>query len=502
MTINFTNYPTTNRVPGVYAEVDASKANTGNVLQNALIIGQQAATGTFVPNVPVLSLGVTDAANKAGAGSQLALMLARYRQHDPYSPVWLLPLADAGGSTKAVGSFAFAGTATAAGSLPVYVGDGNTRAVGDTIVNVAVAIGDTATVVAGNVKTALLAQTSLPMVATIATSTVTLTAVNGGLCGNDIMLSLAPLGAAGGQSIPAGITCTITQPTGGATNPTLTTALGNLGQQTYDFIANPYNDTTSLAAFTQFMSFTTGRWSPLQALYGHVYSAFRGTYGTAYTFLDALNDPHLTVMPFGPSSLTPYWLWAAALAGAAGQALQGDNCVVPFRQVPLYVSAPAQADLYTPWPQQNSLLYVGGSTFIVTQSGQVQPQKVITTYQLNAAGVADNSYLNVERLYTLMQVLRLRTAFLWSQFGRKALVSNSTQIPQGSNRVNAATIQGSVVAYQYYLQDTRGLVQNAATFAGNVQVNNMGNGLVTVLAPDDLTNQLDIIAILVQFVAS
>jgi phage tail sheath gpL-like len=138
----------------------------------------------------------------------------------------------------------------------------------------------------------------------------------------------------------------------------------------------------------------------------------------------------------------------------------------------------------------------------VTQSGQVQPQKVITTYQLNAAGVADNSYLNVERLYTLMQVLRLRTAFLWSQFGRKALVSNSTQIPQGSNRVNAATIQGSVVAYQYYLQDTRGLVQNAATFAGNVQVNNMGNGLVTVLAPDDLTNQLDIIAILVQFVAS
>jgi phage tail sheath gpL-like len=492
-TINFTNYPVSNRVPGVFQEIDPSHANTGGTLQAALIIGQQLAAGTLTPNVPVLSMGINDTAAKAGAGSQLALMLARYRQHDPYSPVWLLPLADAAGGTAATGSFLFAGTATASGTLPVYVGD--------VLTNVGVAVGDAATVVATNVRAALAAVPSLPTTGAVTSATVTLTAQNKGLCGNDIPLSLAPLGAAGGQSIPAGITCTITQMSGGAANPTLTTALGNLGTQTFDFIACPYNDTTSLAALATFMNFATGRWSPLVALYGHVFAAFRGTYGTAYTFLTALDDAHLTVIPFGASSLTPYWLWAAALAGAAGQGLQGDNCVVPLRQVPLYVSPPAQADLFTT-QQQNLLLYAGGTTFIVTPSGQVQPQKVITTYQLNAAGVADNSYLNVERMYTLAQVLRLRAAFLLTQFGRKALVSNSVPIQQGSNRVSAATIQAAVVAFQYYLQDQRGLVQNAAAFAQNVVVNNAGNGMVSILSPDDLTNQLDVIAILVQFVSS
>ncbi len=492
-TINFTNYSVTNRVPGVFEEVDPSHANTGGILQTALIIGQQLATGTLVSGVPVLSLGINDTASKAGQGSMLAKMLARYRKHDPYSPVWLLPLADDPSASAATGTMVFSGTATAAGTLPVYVGDDLT--------SVGVTSGMTAAQLATAVAAAINANVYLPVTAAVASATVTVTAKNKGAAPNDIVLAVAPLGAAAGQSIPAGITVAITAMAGGATNPSLTTPLLNLGAQPFDFIAMPYIDSVSTAALTAFLNFTTGRWSPTSMIYGHAFAGFRGTYGAAITFLSALNDPNLTVMPFAASSLTPYWLWAAALAGAAGQALQGDNCVVPFRQVPLYVSPPAIADQFT-WQQQNQLLYTGGSVFTVNPDGSVSPLKVITTYQTNAAGAADNSYLNVERMFTLAQVLRLRRAFLQTQFGRKALVSNTVQIPEGSTRVNAATIQAAVVAYQYWLQNVRGLVQNADTFANNVVVNNAGNGLVEILAPDDLTNQLDIIAVLVQFVSS
>ena len=52
MAINFTYYPTSNRVPGVYVEMDPSQANTGTALQNTLLIGQKLAAGTAPPDLP------------------------------------------------------------------------------------------------------------------------------------------------------------------------------------------------------------------------------------------------------------------------------------------------------------------------------------------------------------------------------------------------------------------------------------------------------------------
>ena len=58
MTIAFQKYPTSNRVPGVYVENDATKANTGLPNLRTLIIGQQLLTGTYTAGVPVICQGV------------------------------------------------------------------------------------------------------------------------------------------------------------------------------------------------------------------------------------------------------------------------------------------------------------------------------------------------------------------------------------------------------------------------------------------------------------
>src|SRR5581483_4733762 len=107
MSINFKQIPANIRVPGVYAELDASKANTGSINQRALIIGQILGTGIAAANVPLISAGAADAKLQGGQGSMLAAMTAAYKLNDPFGEVWYGPLADAGGGVQATGTIGF-----------------------------------------------------------------------------------------------------------------------------------------------------------------------------------------------------------------------------------------------------------------------------------------------------------------------------------------------------------------------------------------------------------
>ena len=108
---------------------------------------------------------------------------------------------------------------------------------------------------------------------------------------------------------------TITPFASGATNPTLTTLLANLGVQLFDYIDLPYTDTTSLNALETFLSDASGRWAAETMLYGHVFSAYRGTFSARTTFGTGRNDQHATILGFYDSP-TPAWLeasdWCAA----------------------------------------------------------------------------------------------------------------------------------------------------------------------------------------------
>ena len=110
---------------------------------------------------------------------------------------------------------------------------------------------------------------SLPATVAANAGTVTVTAKHKGLAGNDIDLRLNYLGQAGGETTPAGLAVAFTPMTGGTLNPVLTAALGNIGaDQNFDFIINPYTDSTSIAAVGSFLNETTGRWSWQQQLFG------------------------------------------------------------------------------------------------------------------------------------------------------------------------------------------------------------------------------------------
>lgn len=491
MAISFPNYPTSgNRLPGVYADIDASHANTATGSLRAIIFGQITSTGTGVANTPILSQGVAHAVAIGGPGSMLALMLARYRQQDPFGEVWLMPLADDGSAVAATGSVAIAGTATAAGTLTLYIAG--------QIVRQGVTSGMAAAALATALAATINAATNLPVTATAATSTVTITAKNKGACGNDILIVPNYGGTRAGEALPAGITLTITAMASGATNPLLTTALLALGDLDFEAYVLPYNDSVSLDAVNALLSDVNGRWSWQSMLYGVAFCAFRGTVGARTTFGLARNDKHLVCLGFGTDAPEPYWLWAADLAGTAMPSVRADPGV-PFNTLAMAVLPPSPANRDVD-ADRNVMLFDGISTFKVDAANTVRIERLISMYQHNPAGQPDDSYLNAERLFQLPQVIRDLRIFQSTVFARKKAVSDGTPIPPGSNIINSSVVRAAIIGRYRALQDA-GWVQNADAFASAVQIEYAG-GVFKELLPIDLVNQALQFPMLIQFKSS
>lgn len=491
--IPFKQIPGNIRVPLFYAEVDASHANTATPNLRALLIGGKTASGVAAANQPLILAGADDAKTQFGLGSILAQMAFAYRKNDPFGEFWGLPLTDAGGGAFALGNISFTGPATAAGTLSLYIAG--------FLVSVAVTSGMIATALATAVAAAINANVNLPVTAAVnggSAFQVDITAKNKGVTGNDIDVRLNYQGSRAGEITPAGIVGTITALSGGTTNPTLTTALANLVDLPFDFIAMAYTDATSIAALTAFLNDTAGRWSWQTQIYGHCFIAYRGTFSGLTTFGTGLNDQHMSALGVYDTP-TPVWKVAAAVAAQAAISVRADQAQPIHSVVLADVLAPPIASRFS-LSQRNTLLFDGISTFNVDQAGNVILEKLVTTYQTNTFGSPDNSYLDVETLFNLAGILREMRAMVTSKYGRCKMSANGTRLQPGSGVVTPNIIRADIIA-KYRDQADRGLVQQPDLFAQAliVQLNSQNPNRVDVLLPDILIARLDVLATLAQF---
>ena len=485
--IDFASFPVSSwRVPGAIAEIDNSRANTGQITQRSLIVAQMESTGTAPPGIPLQVNGLAAAQAAFGATSMCVQMITRYRVLDPYGELWVLPLADVG--TAATGTITIAGTPAAAGTLyPRIGGVPEATVVGTT---------DTPTTMAARLAGLINIDPLMMVTATAALGVVTLTARHLGLLGNDIDLRMNYLGVAGGETPVAGVTVTFAPMAGGTGFPNVAAALATLNTRTFDFIAMPYTAATSLNAMGTFLNDTSGRWSPLQELFGHCFSAFRGTLGAKQTLGNSRNDQHVSIMGFYDSPST-VWDWTADLTAACAVSQRADPGI-PLQYMALNVLAPPDQSLDQP-SVRNSLLYDGISTFNVVVE-TVQTENIITTYQFNIAGQPDDSYLEAERLGGLTLLIRDMRSFILSNFARKKLVIDGTPIPTGSAMVTSQTVLAGCVA-RYRQQCIAGNAQDPDGFAQAAAGQNKGNGTIALLLPFRLVNQLRLTAMLIQFQA-
>lgn len=402
----------------------------------------------------------------------------------------MLPVDEPAAGVVATGTIVLAGTATAAGTLSVWIAGQR--------VQIAVATGDTAAATATALAAAINAATDLPVTAAAVTGTVTLTSRWKGETGNDITIIPNYRGAMGGERTPAGLTVTTTAMASGTSAPTLTTALAALGDELFDFIIMPFTDTASLDALKTEMNDTTGRWSYLRQIFGHVYAAKRGTLATLTTFGAARNDQHTTVASMEANVPTPCWEFAAAFGSRNAVFLKIDPAR-PTQTGQLTNVLPPQAGQTFTATERQSLLNTGMATCVV-QSGVVQIERAITTYQKNLWGQSDPSYLDSETMFTSAYVLRYLRQRITSKYPRHKLANDNTRFGAGAAILTPNIVKAELIA-AYRELEALGIVENGDAFKDGLIVERPStdpNRLDILFAPD-YVNQLRVFAVLNQF---
>jgi phage tail sheath gpL-like len=450
MTVLFNQIPGNIRVPFVRFEVNAGTQPYQSI-QRLVLIGQKQTAGIAVADVPILVTQDSDAL--FGGGSQLSAMYKIARANAPFQEIWAIPLADAGGATAATGSINITGTipVSAAGSLILYVG------------GIRVQVPVTVLMTGANIATALAAainacpnmQVTATVDGTIVTK-VNLVANNKGLLGNTIRVEQRYYADDGDFTTSM---VTIVQPTGGAGDPTIDNAIANMGDDQWDWIVMPYCTTAYL---NQIEAWLDARWGPMSQMYGHNITAYVGTAGATQTFTSGRNSFHSSIMPLY-NAPQPSYLWAAAIGGIVAQHLQTPpELSRPLQTLDLVGILPPKnvADRWST-VQRQSFYYAGASGYRV-QDGVVQIDRLITTYQRNAWGSPDQSWLDINTIAQLMYGLKNLMAYMTQTYPRVALVDKNPNNLQGF--VTADDIRKAFI-HAYKLLEADGVFENSELFS-------------------------------------
>ncbi|EAV7691724.1 phage tail sheath subtilisin-like domain-containing protein [Salmonella enterica] len=489
MAISFNSIPSDTRFPLFYAEMDNSAANTARDSGASLLIGHASNDASIAVNSLVLVSSVDYARQICGAGSQLARMVGAYRKTDPFGELYVIAVPESTGAAATV-ALTVTGEATETGTVNVYTG--RTR------VQAPVTSGDDAAAVAVSIKDAVNANPDLPFTATSEAGVVTLTARHKGLYGNEIPVTLNYYGFGGGEVLPAGVNITVASGVKGAGAPALNDAVAAMGDEPFDYIGLPFNDTASVNTMATEMNDSSGRWSYVRQLYGHVYTAKTGTLSELVAAGDQFNLQHITLAGYEKDTQTPADELAASRTARAAVFIRNDPAR-PTQTGELVDMLPAPKGKRFTTTEQQTLLSHGVATAYV-ESGVLRIQRDITTYRKNAYGVADNSYLDSETLHTSAYVLRRLKSVITSKYGRHKLANDGTRFGSGQAIVTPAVIRGELGS-TYRQMEREGIVENFDLFQQHLIVERNANNSnrLDVLFPPDYVNQLRVFAVLNQF---
>jgi phage tail sheath gpL-like len=433
---------------------------------------------------------VAQAAALFGRGSMLARMMALYRANDPFGEVWVVPIADPGAGTVLSIVVTITGTATAAGTISLYVGA--------QLVQVAIPSGTTAAAAGPLVASAVNAALDAPMTAAAASGVVTLTSRAKGTSQIGLDVRLNYYGAQGNESLPAGLTVAVGAATGGTGAPDVSGVAAALGDIDYDFVISGFNDAATLTSLQTTMSDSAGRWSWLSQNFGGVFTAKVDSAANLITFGATRNDQHQLV--WGCAGLpNPVWEFAAAMTAACIPAIKADPAR-PLQTLAVNgLLAPAPIDRF-PKTTQQTMLTSGIAQAKFDRAGNTSVLRAVTTYQLNKFGQPDQSYLDVETLFTLMAITRRLRNAVTQKFPRAKLADDGTRVGFGQPVVTPAIIKGELIA-QYATMVLDGLVDSVDLFAAGLVVirNSQDSSRVDVLFDPYLINGLRIFAVLNQF---
>ncbi len=486
MSISFDSVPSL-RTPSVLAEFNSSQAQQGpaQLPYRALIVGQMTGDGSAEADSLHRVTNVDQVIALAGQGSMLHRMARAWFSANRFTEAWIGVLEDAGSGTAATKTLTITGTASAQGTLSVYLGGERVR--------VAVAEDDTADTVGTALAAAINDLLDLPVTAGNATGVVTVTFRHKGEVGQeyDVRVNYQD-----GEETPEGLTVAIADAVSGAGNPVLDDLIEAMsaGDRQFHVIAHPYTDDTSLEALEAEL---TDRWGPTRMIDGNAITASSLNHSDVSDLGEARNSKFNSILstfasPTPPMECAANFAAVVAYYGAIDPAR-------PFQTLALRgMKAPAEADRFT-LTERDQLLRSGIATSKVV-GGLVQIDRAITTYQKSAGGSPDTAYLDLTTMLTLMYARYSIVNRLQNKFPRHKLASDGTRVAAGQAIVTPKIAKAECILWFRELESL-GLLEGFDQFKADLVVerNESDPTRLDILLPPDLINPLIQTAISVQF---
>lgn len=462
--VSFASIPSSIRKPGKYIEFNTALAvrTLAANEQSMLIIAQRLSTGSVAALTPTQVFSDTEAAAYFGFGSIAHLMVRAAIKAYAYLQLYVCALDDSSSSPVArVQTLAITGPATSSGTFTLYVG--NVR------YQVGVASADTAATIATALKASLDADSSLPFTLTLSTATLTFTAKNKGTVANQIDFETA--------ITASGVSATLTATTSGSVDPDIATALAAVYAKDFTIIANPFNDSTSLAALKTHLDSISG---PMEQRPATAYYGYDGVLATGTTLASGVNSGRI-LGAYLRGTRSPAFEIAAAFAAVKASE---EDPARPLNAMALTgIGAPPISSRFSR-TEQESCLANGVSPLEVGPGEVVQIVRAITTYTKDAQSVADVSLLDITSICTLDYVRKAVRTRIALRFPREKLSSKTPD-----------RVRDQILAVLYQLEDLE-IVENVAANAAGVIVerDEQDANRLNAKIPVDVVNGLHVFA--------
>lgn len=487
MSISFTAVPANAIASGVFIEQEYKRNGVPGVIpQRIAMLAQYNSGKTPTDNVAVNITSADDVANRAGLGSMAHLMAKKLfnAMGAGAVPVDWFPIGNGTGS--ATGTITVTVTTATAGTIKLYIAGRG--------VDVPVAAGTSANNIATAIAAAINADLELPVTASANTNVVTLTAKWVGLSANGITVR-QDINSTDAAGEPGGVTVIIAAMSGGSADPSIATALTNLGGTWYTWVICPYNADASLDLLEAAGAarIDPGVKKPFAGVVG--YNDTRANY---LTWLASRNSPWTTSVPVEGSPNHPAEIAAAAVGVCAVSA--NSEPARPFRTLPLTGILGGTASPWT-YAEANAVEAAGGSWTYDDGSGTIRIKDLLTTYVTNALGAVDESWRYTVTITNVQaKIYSLDQTFLSAPFDR-AVVVDDAAVTGKEFAVSPKRVKGYIIQLidQQWIPNAWSKNRDDIVAGIVVEINASNPGRIDVLVPDVIAVGLRIMAVKYQW---
>jgi phage tail sheath gpL-like len=444
-----------------------------------LIIGTyDPAITTLTNNVPMFVTSAEEVGSIAGRGFMAHRLAVQNFLGSGGGETWFIPQAEAGGAAQATGSITISSAATASGTLSLYIAGIS--------VPVPVTSGDSETVIAAAIVTAITANADLPVTATSAVGVVTVTAKSAGPWGDDISFTF---NWGFQEAFPADVAVIVVNMSGGTGIPTIADALNNLGtgdaaneQHFTDMVHGYGQDSTTLDAVLTYVgagNTAVGLWSktvarPFRSLIGDT-TAGSGGLSSLISLADGRKTDRATGIIAAPGSPNHPAEIAALAAGIASKLNNNRAQEHALGQIlPGIIPGSKTGDRWTDSYDNKDTANKNGIGTTAASGGALVIQLMLTFYRPDTVPSTTNSYRSYRNISILQNQLdSVKTNFEQDKWLGVSLVESVANVSNIIDRQKARDVEAVkddlVALVQSWLK--KSWIFEAETFAiPNIQV--------------------------------